>query len=90
VSKKENKNLKSLMDEVMAEQAAVEAVDDKISPFGSFEELDPTDEQVDAVLAEAGRIEEFGDRPIAAGAAGIARGASLGLSDVALTKSGLV
>src|SRR3990167_4947550 len=32
----------------------------------------------------------YGDREIAAGAAGIARGATLGLSDVVLTKSGLV
>jgi hypothetical protein len=33
---------------------------------------------------------KFGDRPLAAGAAAFGRGATLGLSDVALTKTGLV
>lgn len=44
-----------------------------------------------AKQAEA-RIEEkkYGDRPIAAGLAGAGRGLTLGLSDLALTKSGLV
>lgn len=32
----------------------------------------------------------YGERPVSAGLAGVARGASLGLSDMALTKSGLV
>jgi hypothetical protein len=40
--------------------------------------------------AARARQERFGERPVAAGAAGFARGATLGLSDVALTKTGLV
>ena len=44
----------------------------------------------DAQVTKARRKEAYGDSEFAAGAAGLARGATLGLSDVALTKTGLV
>jgi hypothetical protein len=43
-----------------------------------------------AEIAEEERREKYEDRPVAAGLAAAARGATLGLSDVALTQTGLV
>lgn len=43
-----------------------------------------------AEAAKANQEAEFGDRPIAAGAAGLARGATLGLSDLIATQTGAV
>lgn len=64
--------------------------DESTTQFGDNQLPPLTDVESAQLSAELAKEEEYGNRPIAAGLAGAARGASFGLSDVALTKSGLV
>jgi hypothetical protein len=63
---------------------AAEAQDALADPISRFHVQTSAEAQAQADEAK------FGDRPVAAGLAGLGRGLSLGLSDVALTKTGLV
>lgn len=82
-----NQMLDQLDQQVLSETAAENAPgSDRIS--AANEALLPQEEAI--VAADIEKHKEFGDKNLAAGALGAARGASLGLSDQFLTKSGLV
>lgn len=74
------KNISQDIDQILADSAVADQADSSVPELAS---------EVDSIAANIEKTRKY-DSPLKAAAAGFARGATLGLSDVAATKTGLV